>query len=331
MVNQTEKTDITAEFVDENFLMFVRINLFIEEDAPIYKEDVEMLTCLEMPGGFFDVVYNIKGIEYFTALTILEVEDNELQELDLSKNIALTELYVYNNNLTKLDISNCVALTDTKLRVEGNNELAEIIAYKNVALEKLKLENPEFPPDWDWQYEQNGDICRAFLPEIIITTGEQLEKFAYLVNKGFTFKGRTITLGNDIEGVCVIKERFEGTFDGNGKVISGEFPYYYNYGDELYVFGFIGKSGVVKNLTVIIDSEYEDDVETNLIFASHNIGVVQNCDVDFPLPDREHYYNIRNDSDGDDEEMDYSREFTGDEDFAYEEDQGNDEDTDELM
>jgi Leucine-rich repeat (LRR) protein len=45
-------------------------------------------------------IFNLTGIEAFTALTYLNCTDNKLTSLDVSKNIALTHLYCSNNQLT---------------------------------------------------------------------------------------------------------------------------------------------------------------------------------------------------------------------------------------
>lgn len=68
----------------------------------------------------------------------------------------------------------------------------------------------------------------------IIKTAGQLQSVAKLVSSGKTFAGKTLKLGNDIDlsTVCstekgswqpigTTQNKFEGTFDGNGKIISG--------------------------------------------------------------------------------------------------------------
>ena len=53
----------------------------------------------------FGNIYDLTGIEYFTALTFLACRNNQLTNLDLSQNIALEELYCYNNYIVNLDLS----------------------------------------------------------------------------------------------------------------------------------------------------------------------------------------------------------------------------------
>ena len=55
-------------------------------------------------------IADLKGIEYFTALTQLWCDYNELTSLDVSKNTALTRLCCAGNQLTSLDLSQNTAL-----------------------------------------------------------------------------------------------------------------------------------------------------------------------------------------------------------------------------
>ena len=71
-------------------------------------------------------ISDLKGIEYFTVLTLLDCYSNNLTLLDVSKNTALTSLYCKNNPLTSLDL-NATAVTD----LSANTTLKEY-AYKTV-------------------------------------------------------------------------------------------------------------------------------------------------------------------------------------------------------
>ncbi len=57
-------------------------------------------------------IADLTGIEYFTALTILNCSENSLTELDISKNTALKVLDCHSNKLTALDISQNTALEE---------------------------------------------------------------------------------------------------------------------------------------------------------------------------------------------------------------------------
>ncbi|MEA4923553.1 MAG: InlB B-repeat-containing protein [Eubacteriaceae bacterium] len=100
-------------------------------------------------------ISNLKGIEYFTALTKLECYNNQLTSLDVSKNTALTVLKCGKNQLTSLDVSSNTVLETlscynnqlTNLDVGSNtkltyldcdsNQLTSLDVSSNVALTKL--------------------------------------------------------------------------------------------------------------------------------------------------------------------------------------------------
>ena len=71
-----------------------------------------------------------------TALTSLRVERNQLTELDVSKNTALTYLDAQYNQLTELDVSKNTALTDL---IVYRNKLTELDVSKNTALTYLNV------------------------------------------------------------------------------------------------------------------------------------------------------------------------------------------------
>ena len=67
-------------------------------------------------------IWSLKGIEYFTEITDLYCYNNQLTELDLSKNTAHNSLYCYNNQLSALDLSQNTELTFLSFyqnRIEG--------------------------------------------------------------------------------------------------------------------------------------------------------------------------------------------------------------------
>ena len=76
-------------------------------------------------------IEDLKGIEYFTAATMLMCDGNKLQTLDVSKNTKLTQLICYGNKLTSLNVSKNTALTSlhctdnqlTSLNVSNNTSL----------------------------------------------------------------------------------------------------------------------------------------------------------------------------------------------------------------
>ncbi len=128
------------------------------------KEDIDLdrngkLDETERNINELDVCYigirDLKGIEFFTALTDLDCHENQLTSLDVSKNTALEWLDCDNNQLTSLDVSKNTALTMlycslnqlTSLDVSkntaliylscGDNQLTSLDVRKNTALTEL--------------------------------------------------------------------------------------------------------------------------------------------------------------------------------------------------
>jgi len=80
-------------------------------------------------------IYNLTGIEDFTALDFLGCANNQLTSLDVSFNTALTGLACDGNQLTSLNVSFNTALT-TYLNC-GNNQLSILDLSNNTALTGL--------------------------------------------------------------------------------------------------------------------------------------------------------------------------------------------------
>ncbi len=81
-------------------------------------------------------ISNLIGIEYFTALTRLDVIlCRQLTSLDVSKNTALRELICYSNSLTSLDVSKNTELTLLNCH---ENQLTSLVLPKNGALKELE-------------------------------------------------------------------------------------------------------------------------------------------------------------------------------------------------
>ena len=79
-------------------------------------------------------ISDLKGVEFFTALTTLECRTNNLTKLDVSRNTALTYLDCCSTKLTKLDVSRNTALTYLDC---GYNNLTSLDLSRNTALTYL--------------------------------------------------------------------------------------------------------------------------------------------------------------------------------------------------
>ena len=124
-----------TNFPDEKFRNWV-LSQSYGADGMLTDDEIAGVTRIDI---YRKNIQSLKGIEYFTALTILNCFDNQLASIDVSKNTALTSLDCYQNQLTSLDVSGCTALTYlecntnqlTSLDVSGCTSLTELNCYNN--------------------------------------------------------------------------------------------------------------------------------------------------------------------------------------------------------
>ncbi|MDO5981365.1 gliding motility-associated C-terminal domain-containing protein [Flavivirga spongiicola] len=88
-------------------------------------------------------ISDLTGIEYFTSLTSLRLNFNNLSTVDLSSNIALNFLYLNNNSLTSLDLS-------------SNTTLRRLYCVNNTGLSSLIL--PSTAPNLEIIAVQNSNL-----------------------------------------------------------------------------------------------------------------------------------------------------------------------------
>ena len=140
---------------DDNFEAYLEASGMgngIANDDSVTTSNIVGITSLDVS---FKVISDLTGIEDFTALTDLNCNNNQLTNLDLSKNTALTGLICSRNQLTSLDLSQNTALTYlncfvnqlTSLDVSGctaltilscfRNQLTSLDVSKNTALTEL--------------------------------------------------------------------------------------------------------------------------------------------------------------------------------------------------
>jgi len=119
-----------TNFPDENFRNFLLSESY-GTDGMLTEAEISYI-------DFIDVsdmgIKSLKGIEYFSALMYLWCDENQLTEIDVSKNTALTEFSCYNNQLKTLDISNNTALDYLDC---DYNQLTALDVSKNTALTGL--------------------------------------------------------------------------------------------------------------------------------------------------------------------------------------------------
>ena len=101
---------------DDNFEAYLEANGMgngIANDDYVTTANINTITTLNVSNGAGSgaSIFDLTGIEDFTALGVLFCEDNQLVTLDVSANSSLTNLYCGSNQLTSLDVSNNTVLT----------------------------------------------------------------------------------------------------------------------------------------------------------------------------------------------------------------------------
>ena len=126
-------------FPDEYFRNYIKSNFDGNGNNVLEDSEISAVRTMELSSYSISTrIATLKGIEYFTALTALYCNGNQLTSLDVSKNTALTLLYCDNNQLTTLDVSKNTALTTLYCY---SNQLTSLDVSKNTALKTLRCEN----------------------------------------------------------------------------------------------------------------------------------------------------------------------------------------------
>ena len=132
-------------FTDDNFYKCV-VNAYNEKNntslpytTNLSDEQLKTITSLNCVGtGTNEKIESTNGLEKLTALNYLHVDDNQLTEIDISKNIQLLSLSLSKNQLTNLDVSNNISLT---ILQADNNQLVDINLNDAITLKRLDIYN----------------------------------------------------------------------------------------------------------------------------------------------------------------------------------------------
>ena len=103
-----------AHFPDANFLKYVEKIIDTDHSGTLSQEERNATVIYVLGMGIKDLT----GIEFFPELENLDCSENQLTQLDVSKNPKLKRLVCYENKLTSLDVS-------------GNTSLTELHCYTN--------------------------------------------------------------------------------------------------------------------------------------------------------------------------------------------------------
>ncbi|MBR5689660.1 MAG: leucine-rich repeat domain-containing protein, partial [Prevotella sp.] len=131
----TAQVSINAtNFPDTHFRNFLLEQIY-GRDGKLTDAEIKTVNEIEVSDR---PITSLKGIEFFTALTTLFCWNNQLTELDLSKNTKLTLLNCVHNRLNTLDLSKNTVLF---LLVCDNNQLTSLDLSKNTKLTHLFCDN----------------------------------------------------------------------------------------------------------------------------------------------------------------------------------------------
>jgi hypothetical protein len=143
---------VYAEIPDANFKTSLKtiVPLAFTPDGKFISNHPSVVSYDKMISIKGKNITSFSGIEYFTSLTRLDCNENQITTLDVSKNTALTELYCGDNQITTLDVSKnanlktleCSGNLLTNLNTSKNTNLTELNCYKN-QLTTLNLGNNE--------------------------------------------------------------------------------------------------------------------------------------------------------------------------------------------
>ena len=127
-------------YVEDEIFEKILFDLGYDEniDNHILTSNIDSIILLNIEGRPDQKIKSLHGIEAFKNLQVLYCKDNDLEELDLSKNTNLRELYCYDNKITKLDLSNNINL---EILFCGSNKLSDLNLSKNTKLKELHCYN----------------------------------------------------------------------------------------------------------------------------------------------------------------------------------------------
>ena len=141
----------STNFPDSAFRSYISSNVDSNKDGFLSDSEIKSITSLSLgktsSTNESAKISNLKGIEFFTALTYLDCQYNKLTAIDLSKNTALKTLICNNNQLKTLDLSKNVSLNSvdcntnqlTTLALGNNSSLQNVNCANNPSLKTLNI------------------------------------------------------------------------------------------------------------------------------------------------------------------------------------------------
>lgn len=154
-------------------------NSVYDRDATTYvvtKEELESISVLKCNEAS---IKDTKGIELLTNLTDLNLSDNGINSIDLSKNIKINNLLLSNNNLSSLNLTKNTDLENLYL---NGNKLTSLDLSNNKNLLVLNVNNNKL---------ENLDLSNNTK-----ITDLKAETNAFAVKSDKVFKGETLNLAS---------------------------------------------------------------------------------------------------------------------------------------
>lgn len=162
LVPRTSKVILNAEnFPDANFrkALAERYNVSNDGNSEITAEQIAATSILNLS---HKNISNFEGIRYFTELTRLYCDNNQLTSIDVSNQPKLLELNISNNQLTSLNVSSNPYLVTLAC---SNNQLTSLDVSKNTILSSLDCSENQLPSldlsrntDLDYVYCSNNQL-----------------------------------------------------------------------------------------------------------------------------------------------------------------------------
>ena len=122
-----------TNFPDNNFRTYVA-TFDTDGDGTLSQTEIKNVTSISVDNMS---IAQLDGIEFFTAITSLKCDNNNLTSLDLSSNTKLKTLSCHNNSLTSLNVVGCTALE--KMYCQTNQLVSLTVA--STALTELYANN----------------------------------------------------------------------------------------------------------------------------------------------------------------------------------------------
>lgn len=130
------KDDYRVSVPDEEFrrILNIKYGLSFDSDKTLAYGDIKDIRDLEVSNS---KINNLEGIEYFSALQILNCGGNSLTNIDISQNSELEKLNCPDNKLKELNISQNINL---QVLVCNSNEFKSLNVSQNFKLRSLYCE-----------------------------------------------------------------------------------------------------------------------------------------------------------------------------------------------